>query len=162
MVGQVHYLAKLGLPVPASRARVPLVDAIFTHFEREESLADAGGKLHEDLGRIHAILAGATRRSLILFNEIFTSATLEDATRLSKAIAGRLRAIGSRCVWVTFIDEIATLDRAVSMVAEVRPEDPSARTYRILRQPPLGLAYAQILAERYGVSCERVKERMTE
>lgn len=162
MIGQVHYLARLGLPVPASRACVPFVDAIFTHFEREESLADAGGKLHEDLVRIHAILAEATGHSLIIFNEIFTSATLEDAARLSKAVAARLRALGSRCVWVTFIDEIATMDGGVSMVAEVRPEDPSARTYRILRQPPLGLAYAQILADRFGVSYERVRERMKE
>ena len=162
MVGQVHYLASLGLPVPASRACVPFVDAIFTHFEREESFADAGGKLHEDLVRIHAILAEATNCSLLIFNEIFTSATLEDAARLSKAIAGRLRALGGRCVWVTFIDEIATLDGGVSMVAEVRPWDPSARTYRILRQPPLGLANAQILADRYGVSYERVKERMAQ
>jgi DNA mismatch repair protein MutS len=161
MIGQIHYLASLGLPVPASRARVQLAETILTHFEREESLSDAGGKLHADLVRVHAILNKAGRPSLVVFNEIFTSATLEDAIRLSRAIVERLRSIGSLCVWVTFLDEIATIGAdAVSMVAEVLPEEPSIRTYRIVRRPPLGLAYAQILADLYGVSYERIKERM--
>jgi DNA mismatch repair protein MutS len=40
MIGQLHHLAGLGLLVPGTRARLPLPDRIFTHFERGENLHD--------------------------------------------------------------------------------------------------------------------------
>jgi DNA mismatch repair protein MutS len=45
MIGQLHYLAGLGLLVPGRQARLPLPlpDRIFTHFERGENLHDLTG-----------------------------------------------------------------------------------------------------------------------
>ncbi|PYI65151.1 DNA mismatch repair protein MutS [Arthrobacter livingstonensis] len=42
-IGQLHYLASLGLPVPGTRAELFLPDKIFTHFERGENTADLRG-----------------------------------------------------------------------------------------------------------------------
>ncbi|MCL6437176.1 MAG: hypothetical protein K6T51_01085 [Rubrobacteraceae bacterium] len=161
MVGQLHYLASLGLPVPAAEAHLHIPDAIFTHFEREEGVERLRSKLEDDLVRLHEILREATGESLIVLNESFSSTTLEDAARIGTDLLGRIERLGALCVCVTFIDELATLgEETVSMVGTVDPEDPSVRTFRIVRKPPEGLAYALALARKYGLTYEDLKRRV--
>lgn len=160
-LGQMHHLASLGCPVPGSKARLPLCDRIFTHFEKEEEVADLSGRLRADLIRIRTILAEATPRSLVIINEIFSSTTLRDATILSRKIAKSLVGRDVSCVWVTFVDELASLDeRTVSMVATVNPDQPTERTYRVVRRPANGLAYALSIAEKHRLTREAIDERL--
>lgn len=159
--GQMHYLASLGCPVPGDEAQLPLCDRIFTHFEKEEDVADLSGRLKDDLTRIHAILDGATSQSLVVINEIFSSTTLRDATVLSCRIAERLIGRNLLCIWVTFIDELATLgEQTVSMVATVNPNNPTERTYRIVRRPADGLAHALSIAEKHRLTRDAIARRL--
>jgi DNA mismatch repair protein MutS len=159
--GQLHYLASLGFPVPAAEASLFLPDRVFTHFEREEDLATLRGKFEDELVRIRDVLEQATGDSVLVMNESFASTTLRDALFVGERVLDRMTGLGLLGVYVTFVDELASLNEAcVSMVATVVQGNPAERTYELVRKPADGLAYAAAIAGKYGLSYRQLKERL--
>lgn len=159
--GQLHYLASIGCPVPGSKAQLFLFDNLFTHFERQEKVENLRGKLEDDLVRIHHIINQATSGSVVIVNEIFTSTTLADEIFLSTKLMEKISELDVLCAWVTFIDELASFGpQTVSMVSTVNSQNPAIRTFKIVRRPADGLAYAIAIAQKYQLTYEAVKKRI--
>jgi DNA mismatch repair protein MutS len=159
--GQIHCLGSVGCPVPGTSARLFLFDHLFTHFAREEDLAKMSGKLEDDLLRIGDILRQATSASIVILNEIFSSTTLHDARFLGSKLITKVMQLDALCVYVTFVDELASMgDSVVSMMTTIVPENPAERTFKVVRKPADGLAHALAIAEKYGLTYEQLRGRV--
>lgn len=161
LFGQIHYLAALGLLVPAREASLFRCDHVFTHFERQEDATSERGKLQEELTRLHRILSEASPDSVIVLNEMFSSTSVEDARKLSRQILERIFSLDALCACTTFLDELSVLnEKTVSIVAEVDKNDLTRRTFRLERRPADGLAYAMALAEKHQLTYTLLRRRI--
>jgi DNA mismatch repair protein MutS len=162
MFGQLHHLAALGLPVPARQANLFLPDRMFSHFERAEDIKNLRSKFEDELVRIHEILEQASERSILIMNESFGSTTATDSLRVGRRVLERVIELDIICVCVTFVDELSQLgDATVSMMSTVDADDLTRRTFRVIRKPADGLAYAVALAQRHELGYDQLKRRLT-
>lgn len=162
MFGQLHYLASLGLPVPAADAALFLPDSVYTHFERAENIETLTGKLEDELRRAKTLLAAATGDSLVIFNETFGSTSLADAYALGATILRQVIDSGALGVYVTFVDELTRLDaHVVSMMSTTDPADDAVRTFKVVRKRADGKVHAAAIARRYHLGYKDIREAVS-
>jgi DNA mismatch repair ATPase MutS len=161
MFGQILYLSSLGCCVPCTKATVFMFDSIYTLFPVEEDLSKNAGRLKEELVRLNKQLKGATSDSVYLVNEFLTSTTSYDAYTLGKRLLNTLLGIDCVCLYITHITELASASsKIISMVATVRSEEDTSRTFHIVRRTADGNVYVNPIVEQYRLTFDEIKERI--
>lgn len=162
MIGQIHYLFLLGVPVPARRAELIRCKSIFTHFEHEEIAYNDYGKLQDDLMRMHDIYEHLTDHCLVIINEMLSSTSYDDAVQIGEKIIQKLTDFESINLYVTFVDRLASLtEKVVSLVSVIDTNEHDLRTFRIARKEADGNVYATTLANKYDLSYSKIIDRFT-
>ncbi len=108
----IALLAQAGSFVPARRARVGLVDRIFTRVGASDDLARGRSTFMVEMTEAAAILHNATRRSLVVLDEIGRGTSTFDGLSIAWAVAEHLHdRVGCRTLFATHYHELQDLAR---------------------------------------------------
>jgi len=105
-------MAQAGSFVPAERARVGVVDRIFTRVGASDDLARGRSTFMVEMIETAAILHNATRRSLVILDEIGRGTSTFDGLSIAWAVAEHLHdQTGCRTLFATHYHELQDLAR---------------------------------------------------
>ncbi|MBP5654858.1 MAG: hypothetical protein J6X33_05035 [Clostridiales bacterium] len=164
-VGIISVMASAGLFVTASSCSGRPFGNILTHFPIDENLTINYGRLGEEAVRIKEIVGETDERTLILFNETYSTTSAADGLYLSCDLLRILKEIGSAVIFNTHIHEVArSIDEmnewpgdsnVVSLVMEIKD---NVNTFHVKRSPPESRSYARNIAEKYGITYEQMQK----
>jgi DNA mismatch repair protein MutS len=105
-------LAQSGSFVPAERARIGVVDRIFTRVGASDDLARGRSTFMVEMTETASILHNATRRSLVVLDEIGRGTSTFDGVSIAWAVAEHLHdRTGCRTLFATHYHELQDLAR---------------------------------------------------
>lgn len=164
-VGLAFLLAQNGIYVPASSMDFSPCDNIFTHFPADENDTVDLGRLGEESKRLSEIFDVATSRSLLLLNESLATTNVAEGLYIAKDVVKAMRYLGVRAVFNTHMHDLArNLDEVNSsveggsvIVSMVTGVENGRRSFKVFIAPPQGVSYAKDIAEKYGVTFEKIK-----
>ena len=169
-VGISQAMMQLGMYVPAESMTASPADGIFIHFPTGAEDTIDRGRLGEECVRLAGIFDRLTRRSLVLLDESFSSTGAYEASYIAEEVILGLSKIGARVIFSTHLHELAARideinERAAaiggypvdSLVAKI---ENGRRSFRIERIKPDGKSYAGDIAAKYGLSYEKIMQRI--
>jgi DNA mismatch repair protein MutS len=124
-VALVVLLAQLGSCVPAESAEIGIVDRVFTRVGASDRLARGESTFMVEMRETAQILSQASRRSLIILDEIGRGTSTFDGLSIAWAVAEYLHdtpGLGSRTLFATHYHELTELSRTRERVANAHFE----------------------------------------
>lgn len=169
-VGHAFAMAQLGLPVCAESAVISPCDKILTHFPGDSVDTVDKGRLGEECARLSDIFSEVTENSLVLLDESLSSTGSFEGSYIASEVLAGFSIAGCRAVFSTHLHDLAASideinERASKMngvkidnlVAEVKD---GSRSFKILRKTPDGKSYASDIAAKYGLSFDKITEKL--
>ena len=137
-VALLTLLAHTGCPLPAARARVDLVDRIFTRIGASDDLARGQSTFMVEMSETANILNNATRRSLVILDEIGRGTSTFDGLSLAWSIVEHLhQQVGAKTLFATHYHELTELGSdpdspgAEAPATAAGPRLPRVRNYHV-------------------------------
>jgi DNA mismatch repair protein MutS len=124
-VGLIVLLAQMGSFVPAQRARIGVVDRVFTRVGASDNLVRGQSTFMVEMAETSAILHTATRSSLVLLDEIGRGTSTYDGVSIAWAVSEHLHdVVGCKTIFATHYHELTQLadelDAVRNYTVEVR------------------------------------------
>ncbi|MBP9088266.1 MAG: DNA mismatch repair protein MutS [Kofleriaceae bacterium] len=119
-VAQIVLLAQMGSFVPATACHIGLCDRVFTRVGAADNLSRGDSTFMVEMRETSHILAKATRRSLVILDEVGRGTSTYDGVSLAWAVSEYLHdAIGARTLFATHYHELVGLANSRPRVRNV-------------------------------------------
>ncbi len=112
-------MAQLGSFVPASSASIGVVDGIFTRVGASDDLTSGQSTFMVEMNEVARILKNATRKSLLILDEIGRGTSTFDGMSIARAVLEYIadrRGLGAKTLFATHYHELTDLESVLSCV----------------------------------------------
>ncbi len=118
-VAIIALMAQIGSFVPATSARIGVVDKIFTRVGASDDLASGQSTFMVEMSEVANILDNATKKSLLIFDEIGRGTSTFDGMSIARAVlefVANKKKLGAKALFATHYHELTELEEMVEGV----------------------------------------------
>ena len=112
-VALIVLMAQMGSFVPARKARIGLVDRVFTRIGASDDLASGQSTFMVEMAEVASILKYATSKSLLILDEIGRGTSTYDGMSIARAVleyAASPRHLGAKTLFATHYHELSSIE----------------------------------------------------
>ena len=111
-VAIITIMAQIGSFVPAREARIGVVDKVFTRVGASDDLASGQSTFMLEMNEVATILKNATKRSLIIYDEVGRGTSTFDGMAIARAVVEytHSKKIGAKTLFATHYHELTDME----------------------------------------------------
>ncbi len=111
-VAIITIMAQIGSFVPAREARIGMVDKVFTRVGASDDLASGQSTFMLEMNEVATILKNATKRSLIIYDEVGRGTSTFDGMAIARAVVEytHSKKIGAKTLFATHYHELTDME----------------------------------------------------
>ena len=111
-VAIITVMAQIGSFVPAREAKIGIVDKVFTRVGASDDLASGQSTFMLEMSEVATILKNATKRSLIIYDEVGRGTSTYDGMSIARAVVEytHSKKIGAKTLFATHYHELTDME----------------------------------------------------